>query len=67
VSSGLVVDLLSLGWYGAPIKLIWLSTSFLLLGGGVRVYLSMLFSMITDLVHPDLRFARFFVRILGTV
>lgn len=38
------------------IRFVWLSSVFLFSGGGVRIFLSMLFSLISDVVPPNLRY-----------
>lgn len=38
------------------IRFVWFSSVFLFSGGGVRIFLSMLFSLISDVVPPHLRY-----------
>lgn len=42
------------GFFG--IRFVWFSSVFLFSGGGVRIYLSMLFSLISDVVPSHLRY-----------
>lgn len=57
----IVGEIVALGWImgvcyaNFPVKLVWLSSLFLLIGGGHRIFLAMMFSVISSTVREDLR------------
>lgn len=53
-----IVMLIVLGYYHTifPFRMVWLSSAFLFLGGGLRILLSMLFSIVTDTVPANVRY-----------
>ena len=45
------------GYLGFPVQLVWMSSLLLFIGGGHRIFLAMIFSTISDIVHPQSRWA----------